>query len=193
MEALGVAEMSSGQPAKVKRANRISKMIELMDGACEGNERPQIILSTAAIPIISKCFNEDLSFMLQIIPSDSNEADILEASNKCSNGNPILVLKGASIFDEESYPYLVIQNSVLIKCVDLVQSLAAFISSFFVFGYSYTNEVKCTLEFIQRFLLNVNPEKGSKLPKRFTENVSAKVVNLSNELQSFNSPWALGF
>ncbi|XP_026287927.1 uncharacterized protein LOC113213166 [Frankliniella occidentalis] len=192
MEALGVAEMSSGQPAKVERANRISKMTELMDGACEGNERPQIILSTATIPIISKCFNEDLSFMLQVIPSDSNEADILEAS-QCSNGNSILVLKGASIFDEESYPYLVIQNSFLIKCVDLVQSLAAFISSFYVFGYSYKNEVKCTLEFIQRFLLNVSPEKGSKFPKRFTENVIAKVVNLSNELQSFNSPWALGF
>ncbi|KAK3923479.1 Isoleucine--tRNA ligase [Frankliniella fusca] len=190
MEAIAAAEGTCNQTAKVKRAERILKTFEDPDNAC-GNERTAIYLSTAAIPSVANYFNEDLSFMLQVIPSGASDNDILSASKK-SNGNPFIVISGDGIFDESAYPYLVIQNVVIVKCVDFLQSLAVYIASFSIFGYWYTNEVKCTIEFIQSFLLNLNPERGSKVIKRFSGNANAKVVKLSNELQTFTSPWALG-
>ncbi|KAK3911165.1 Membrane-spanning 4-domains subfamily A member 14 [Frankliniella fusca] len=189
MEALALAECSSKQPAKLKRANKLSKIFETLDEAC-GQERTSIFLSTAVFPLLATYFHEDISFMIQVISSGSSEEEILTAS-KCSNGNPILVITGESIFDEQLCPYLIIQNKIIVKSVDLIQSLATYISSFFIFGYWYTKEIKCTIEFIQRFLLNINPEKGSKVPKRYTGNVNSKVVSLSNDLQSFTSPWAM--
>ncbi|KAK5909418.1 hypothetical protein CesoFtcFv8_003350 [Champsocephalus esox] len=59
----------------------------------------------------------------------------------------------------------------------LLHGVAALFSSYYVFNFKYPVG-SCTLEFIQRCFLGINPEKGSKAKKRSSINLHRKLIDL---------------
>ncbi|MEQ2238625.1 hypothetical protein ILYODFUR_035064 [Ilyodon furcidens] len=55
--------------------------------------------------------------------------------------------------------------------------LGALFATFFVFNLEYPEEATCTLEFIQRWFLGLNPERGTKAAKgKVTSKTTGRLV-----------------
>ncbi|XP_034238297.1 uncharacterized protein LOC117643481 [Thrips palmi] len=190
-EALSLSDKNLSQVAKARRGAKMCALLADVDKACN-NSRSQFFVSIGIFPLLAEYFHEKFGLMTQIVPTGSTDDDVLLAS-KCSNGNPIIIVEGRSLFDESVNVFLIINNKIVIKCVDYASAVLALFVSFYVFGFCYTKEIQCVLEFIQRFLLDINPEKGNKRKggKRYVGDVCPKVVRLSEELRTFSSPWTL--
>ncbi|XP_040888967.1 uncharacterized protein LOC121178736 isoform X2 [Toxotes jaculatrix] len=67
---------------------------------------------------------------------------------------------------------------------NMLNGLAALFSSFYNFNLQYPEESSCTLEFIQRCFLGINPESGSKT-KRKRGGINAHVSTLMRKLVDF--------
>lgn len=62
-------------------------------------------------------------------------------------------------------------------------------ATYFVFNRTYPEEQACTLEFLQRYSLNLNPESGSKSPN--SGKVLAKVNTFCNKLNKYSDDFNL--
>lgn len=63
---------------------------------------------------------------------------------------PILVVKGANLYDEKNKCYVFIETKNFIKVKDVLEGLFIVFMAYYCFGYSYPIELSKTLEFIQR-------------------------------------------
>jgi len=74
-----------------------------------------------------------------------------------------------------------------------VDGLLSAFCTFFIFGIEYPPQMSCTLDFIQRYLIRLNPPLGSKVTrgKKNGVVVSNRVIQLGNLLGEFESDWVL--
>ncbi|XP_061925533.1 uncharacterized protein si:dkey-15h8.17 isoform X2 [Entelurus aequoreus] len=99
-----------------------------------------------------------------------------------------------------STPCLVVQGDVLkpsawMLCVDrrvvmgphsnFLHGVASVFASYYIFNLEYPVDGSCTLEFIQRCFLGINPEKGAKSQKRRAGNMNAQISSLFRKLLDF--------
>ncbi|XP_026129962.1 uncharacterized protein LOC113110151 isoform X2 [Carassius auratus] len=64
---------------------------------------------------------------------------------------------------------------------NFITGLAALFASFYNFNLQYQEEAACTLEFVQRRFVDINPERGSKAKKgKVTSKKTGQVVQKKN-------------
>ncbi|KAM9494281.1 uncharacterized protein Hap1MRO34_004210 [Clarias gariepinus] len=101
---------------------------------------------------------------------EQNEALLLQADVAASAADversltlpdsPRLVVLGPV---EETNRWMVsIEGHVVTEGESFLLGLATLFASFYNFNLQYQNEACCTLEFIQRCFIGINPERGSK-------------------------------
>ncbi|XP_033229639.1 uncharacterized protein LOC117181180 [Belonocnema kinseyi] len=69
---------------------------------------------------------------------------------------------GMSLYDEAVSYLVIIENEIVLRTNEVIQGILMLVLSYYVYGYNYSPEEASSLEFIQRMLLDINPEKGHK-------------------------------
>ncbi|KAJ8263740.1 hypothetical protein GJAV_G00140760 [Gymnothorax javanicus] len=68
---------------------------------------------------------------------------------------------------------------------NLVHGVAAVFASYYVFSLEYPVYGSCTMEFLQRCFLGINPERGSKSKKRHNGCIDAQASTPHRKLVGF--------
>lgn len=110
----------------------------------------------AAIPLLLTHFQEKEDNFFLLVDALLTPEEILEKSLSVSQC-PLLVVKGPSIFDESAETFVAVRGKFLIKTKTFMDSTLILILSYFVFNIQYPKIVARSLEFLQRYILQVNP------------------------------------
>ncbi|XP_073722008.1 uncharacterized protein [Misgurnus anguillicaudatus] len=92
-------------------------------------------------------------------------------------GSPRLIILGESLSNKRWM--LSMEGEIVCEGAQpcFVSGLAALFSLFYNFNLEYQDEAACTLEFVQRRFIDINPERGSKAKKgKVTSKKTGKVV-----------------
>lgn len=76
--------------------------------------------------------------------------------------------------------YLFIEAAQIERTYCFYEALQMLMSSYYVFNMEYPTHCACTLEFIQKYFLNIHPDTGTKSRKNATK---YKVLSLFNKLR----------
>ncbi|XP_033222987.1 uncharacterized protein LOC117176792 [Belonocnema kinseyi] len=150
------------------------------------SEMPNAVLM---FQLLIAVFKEEERFLLTVIPIETTD-DVTKML--APTVYPTVMIRGTSIFDPNAQVVVVIENSVLITVLDVVEGIEVAFSAYYVFGYSYVLELPKSLEFIQRFIFDLNPvaqgDKCAKVAKRRLKTFDVKVKNLMSALQKITEP-----
>ncbi|KAF1379434.1 hypothetical protein PFLUV_G00176020 [Perca fluviatilis] len=95
------------------------------------------------------------------------------------------------VMDEGRYKISVDEVTVNIVGCPLV-AVSYMFSLYYVLNIKYPKGAALTLEFIQRCLLGINPERGTKAEKGGKQyNVPPKLLRFLSDLNDFNNPWKI--
>ncbi|XP_049912396.1 uncharacterized protein LOC126397561 [Epinephelus moara] len=97
------------------------------------------------------------------------------------------------IVDEGRYKLSVDEVTVNKNISCPLVAVSCMFSLFYVLNIKYPKEAALTLEFIQRSLLGINPERGSKSEKKGAKqyHISPKLLRFLSDLNDFQNPWKL--
>ncbi|XP_033229684.1 uncharacterized protein LOC117181230 [Belonocnema kinseyi] len=150
------------------------------------SEMPNAVLM---FQLLIAVFKEEERFLLTVIPIETTD-DVTKML--APTVYPTVMIRGTSIFDPNAQVVVVIENSVLITVLDVVEGIEVAFSAYYVFGYSYVPKLPKSLEFIQRFIFDLNPvaqgDKRAKGAKRRLKTFDVKVKNLMSALQKITEP-----
>ncbi|XP_042144193.1 uncharacterized protein LOC121048194 [Ixodes scapularis] len=90
--------------------------------------------------------------------------------------SPCIIAAGDDIWSPEEY-MLLLDGHVVATAPEFDVALRMLFASYFSFHICYAQEVSSTLEFIQRALFGINPDRGSKGKNGRTQ-VNKRVLNL---------------
>jgi len=76
--------------------------------------------------------------------------------------------------------YLYIENVLIERTCCFYEALKMLMSVYYIFNMEYPTNSTCTLEFVQKYFLNIHPTCGSKSRKVSTK---YKVLSLFNKLR----------
>ncbi|XP_023271360.1 uncharacterized protein LOC111661897 [Seriola lalandi dorsalis] len=120
------------------------------------------------------------SIMLETDPcataADVQRTEILPST-------PCLIVQG-DLMKPRSWMLSIEKNVVMGPHNNILSRLAALFASFYNLNLQYPEDSSCTLEFIQRCFLGINPETGSKA-KRKRGNINPHVSTFSRKLVDF--------
>ncbi|XP_034238080.1 uncharacterized protein LOC117643343 [Thrips palmi] len=166
------------------------KVFSEAQGAVETMES-QIPNTFSVFFMIIAYMREKHDFFFQVAKDCDSDSELLEHA-ACSNGNPILLVQGFSVFDPMAKCFVVVLKNHVIEVRDQLEGILVMFISFFIFGFKYTEEVQNTLEFIQRFFFLINPPSGDKrVVARRKGHLAGKVYKLSEEIRAYSSPWSI--
>ncbi|XP_051174174.1 uncharacterized protein LOC127289931 [Leptopilina boulardi] len=169
-------------PEKVKKLQEILNNVNIK---CT-NLRSDLPKALAFIELIPTFFNE--MNLLSLIDSTATDEDIMNINN--DSNRPILVVKGVSIYDETSNIYIIMDKTILVQTDSVLEGILLFCLCHYMYGYNYGENISSSLEFIQRMLMDINPQtghkRGRKNKSKKTEEDS-KVMRLIANIVSFNS------
>ncbi|XP_034230547.1 uncharacterized protein LOC117639210 [Thrips palmi] len=79
-------------------------------------------------------------------------------------------------------------GKVLVPVHNPSEAVLVLLLSYYIFNISYHPKLHSSLEFFQRFFLQVNPPQGTKRAKkkRTTDPIDSKVKALASKLSSFS-------
>ncbi|CAM4314419.1 unnamed protein product [Leuciscus chuanchicus] len=97
------------------------------------------------------------------------------------------------IVDEGRYKISVDEVTVNHIISSSLVAVSYVFSLFYVLNIMYPKGAALTLEFIQRSLLGINPERGSKAEKKGTKqyNIPPKLLRFLSDLSDFQNPWKI--
>lgn len=78
--------------------------------------------------------------------------------------------------------YLYIENLLIEKTYCFYEALQILMSVYYIFNMEYPKNSTCTLEFVQRYFLNIHPTDGSKSRKA----TKYKILSLFNKLRDIS-------
>ncbi|KAI9545513.1 hypothetical protein NQZ68_035848 [Dissostichus eleginoides] len=141
----------------------------------EGSEKAACILL-----LLMVYFKEPTEKLMLEVDTCATAADVVNTAALPST--PCLIIQGDTM--KPSGWMLSIEGQVIMGPPHpfLLHGIAALFSSYYVFNLEYPVG-SCTLEFIQRCFLGINPEKGSKAKKR--SSINPHVSTLHRKLIDF--------
>lgn len=97
------------------------------------------------------------------------------------------------IVDEGRYKLSVDEVTVNSNISCPLVALSCMFSLFYVVNIKYPKGAALTLEFIQRSLLGINPERGSKAEKKGVKqhHIPPKLLRFLSDLNDFQNPWKI--
>ncbi|XP_043285294.1 uncharacterized protein [Venturia canescens] len=146
--------------------------------------KSDISMMALAFPLIAIQLKEDLQLLCKVV---SEDVLITELVNEVDADFPILIIRGKSLFDDEAKCDVIVEGNN-ISARDVLDGMLVTFLAFYVFGYEYRPGITKTLEFIQRALLQINPQTGHKQKgkqKKKTMSFDANVMKLASSLQAF--------
>ncbi|XP_015122586.1 uncharacterized protein LOC107045011 [Diachasma alloeum] len=147
----------------------------------QNDTRSELSLTLVIFPLIVYYFEEDRDFLFIIV---ENTLTIEEIIGKVPNAAPTLIIRGTSLYDETASCSVLLEKAFEIKVGNILDGFLLTFLCYFIFGCKYPKELQCTLEFIQRFIILINPPEGSKrkCKKRKQTSYNPKVLKLINIL-----------
>ncbi|XP_028432949.1 uncharacterized protein LOC114555050 [Perca flavescens] len=142
-------------------------------------------LSYQVIHLLLSHFSEDVSGLIVLADGYATAADL--ESSLSLPATPRLILLGETGSRFQRW-MLSIEGQIVCKGIQstFVTGLASFFSCFYIFNLQYQEEAACTLEFIQRRFVGINPEKGTKAAKgKKRRTVNSHVASLLRRLMDF--------
>ncbi|KAK3911454.1 Cell death activator CIDE-3 [Frankliniella fusca] len=133
----------------------------------------------AVFPLIALYFDEKLDKLFTLLPDTATDEEVLRSGANL-NGYPILVIRGKSIFEFSSCD-VVLVGKLKVEVADPMEGFLVLCLSYFVLTCVYQPANHSSLEFYQRFFLEVNPAQGDKraVRKRVIDGVDSKVKRLA--------------
>ncbi|ROL50093.1 hypothetical protein DPX16_1106, partial [Anabarilius grahami] len=142
-------------------------------------------LSYQVIHLLLSHFSEDVSGLIVLADGYATAADL--ESSLSIPATPRLILLGETGSRFQRW-MLSLEGQIVCEGIQstFVTGLASFFSCFYIFNLQYQEEAACTLEFIQRRFVGINPEKGTKAAKgKKRRTVNSHVASLLRKLMDF--------
>ncbi|XP_043483993.1 uncharacterized protein LOC122512301 isoform X2 [Leptopilina heterotoma] len=127
------------------------------------------------IKIIFYYFKESVQTLISVCPPGEDWKNVATASS----GPFIVIVENDNILIYQ----LMYDNLHVDFTLDFEEAVMWLYATFFVWNRTYPSGAACTLEFLQRYCLNLNPESGSKSTNRVA--VLSKVNTFYNKLKKF--------
>ncbi|KAL7306726.1 hypothetical protein TKK_0001395 [Trichogramma kaykai] len=163
---------------------------EMKDLINESKEASNMIKSKmpkifVIFPLVTLFFKEESNLLFKLVDETTENAEMLKM---VETEYPILLIRGNSLHDENVKCVVVINKNITVTCSGQLQGILVLFSAIYVFGFRYTNGLERTLEFMQRYLLDINPiTKNKKLNKKHaSRNYSPAVFTLTKNLKEFS-------
>ncbi|KAJ1528971.1 hypothetical protein ONE63_007338 [Megalurothrips usitatus] len=138
----------------------------------------------AIILMLLKYFKEDSKCIMIMVqePITMNEIE----REVALPGTPIIVGTGKSWFHASKF-YFGLDGKLRGSASTFSRGLGLLFCSYFVFNIKYVAKAAKTLDFIQRSIPEINPEKGSKAPatSRGKRQISFQLLKLNTDFQSY--------
>lgn len=143
--------------------------------------------SLALFPLLVGYNKESADVLFRVMPATTTKEEV----EAISSGSPLLVIRGESIFDPSASADLLMAQE-MVSAADVLDGFLLLILSYFIFGFKYPKKIGSSLEFVQRLLLDINPEVGTKrdmVAIRQNNFIDPKVRQLTEQLTFFCSAW----
>ncbi|KAG9272594.1 hypothetical protein AMEX_G8348 [Astyanax mexicanus] len=137
----------------------------------------------ACVMLILSHFGEDQDKMFLTVDETClpSEVDQLPST-------PCIVVCGSSALTSEHFMVAVDQTIVNGNLTDFGDALVLMFATYYCLNISYPAEMAASLEFLQRCLFKINPDKGSKVEKRDSKktlSINPKVLSLITNIADF--------
>ncbi|CAN7974555.1 unnamed protein product [Ixodes persulcatus] len=159
---------------------RVKKSLEQTEEAkrrlqCVTPEHESVLLLLLAL------FNEDEEMVYKIVEETAGDTDLGDMP-----ATPSICIKGPSLFMSSKFTVCMDGIALTTTCNRAVASKLMFLL-YFVLNVEYPPEVALTMEFVQRAIAGINPDKSSKARKtsRKQHSLSPKVAVLGNALENY--------
>ncbi|XP_042070348.1 uncharacterized protein LOC121812380 [Haplochromis burtoni] len=160
---------------------------------------PKLELSFCILQLLMAHFSESLGGLILFANANATAAELQTTLQLPAT--PRLILLAES--PESSIRRWMISLEGHIICEGIqptfLSGLAAVFSTYYIFNLQYQDDAACTLEFIQRRLIGINPDRGTKVPQgkfpsketgKFTQEktspVNPQVLKLLKKLMDVN-------
>ncbi|XP_041837687.1 uncharacterized protein LOC121637536 [Melanotaenia boesemani] len=143
---------------------------------------PEISNKTVCVLLLLMAYFKEpkTSIMLETDPC-ATAADVQRTEELPST--PCLIVQG-ELMKPRAWMLSIEERVVMGPHSNILNGLAALFASFYNLNLQYPEDSSCTLEFIQRCFLGINPESGSKT-KRKRGGINAHVSTLMRKLVDF--------
>ncbi|XP_077520608.1 uncharacterized protein LOC144132218 [Amblyomma americanum] len=102
---------------------------------------------------------------------------------------PMVVVLGTSIFDCDCTCIVTLDGAKCFEGLSFLAAMETLYAAYFCLNMKYNQEVQATLHFIQRQLVGMNPEEGSRQLNRRITSVHPKVHSALQQLDKFKKKW----
>ncbi|XP_047129716.2 uncharacterized protein LOC105849988 [Hydra vulgaris] len=143
----------------------------------------QRALCWAWLPLIIAYFGDKTE---HLILSVNILATISEMEDLCPTSHPMIFVKGT--WFESEYFYVLIEKKLSYTFTDALSAVSVLFAIYYVMNMQYDPNVFATLEFIQRYMVDYNPEnvKNNAKGKKPGTVVCPRVLTLIRELNSYS-------
>ncbi|KAJ8667820.1 hypothetical protein QAD02_009483 [Eretmocerus hayati] len=173
-----------------KRVNQVQTLVEEYKKAEEYN-RSELPKFMVIFHLMLLYFGEEESPFFKIVDKKFTDQDVMKLTNTMC---PTLIIRGSSLYDENSVCTVVLEHNTIIFCNSPLQGILATLLAYYVFGYVYPPAYEKSLEFLQRVFLRIIPKEDSITPKKKKKKGSpfeASVMKLATALADFTNKFKI--
>ncbi|XP_015120974.1 uncharacterized protein LOC107043837 [Diachasma alloeum] len=148
--------------------------------------RSELSLTLVMFPLLVQYFEEVQDFLYVIVESTLMIEEIVANIN---NTATTMIIRGTSLYDERASCSILLDKQFGVKVANILEGFLLTFLCYFIFGCKYPKELQCTLEFVQRVIMLINPLEGSKRKskKRKQTSYEPKVLKLIKMLKEINT------
>ncbi|KAK5932188.1 hypothetical protein CgunFtcFv8_003913 [Champsocephalus gunnari] len=126
---------------------------------CEDNE-----MALCVVQLLMAHFGEDLTGLVLLTNVSATAADVETTLTLPASPRLILLVSGGTGQVTTGRWMITLEGRVISEGITptFLTGLAAVFAIYYIFNLQYQEEAACTLEFIQRRFIGINPERGTK-------------------------------
>ncbi|XP_034255438.1 uncharacterized protein LOC117653702 [Thrips palmi] len=118
---------------------------------------------TGMVLMTANFFKEAKESLIKLIEKTTLEEDVATALGGSIPPTPLLVVAGDCIFKPHRL-FMCMDGTVCGCPLSLLDGVCMLFAAYYVFNLQYDAKAQITLEFLQRCVMGINPEKGNKRP-----------------------------
>ncbi|XP_077508148.1 uncharacterized protein LOC144119396 [Amblyomma americanum] len=156
----------------------------MTDRAAQDMGRPKALLS-GVFPLLCIFFKEKTEFLFSVFETSTCVSELISDLPP----TPMVVVLGTSIFDCDCTCIVTLDGAKCFEGLSFLAAMETLYAAYFCLNMKYNQEVQATLEFIQRQLVGMNPEEGSRQLNRRITSVHPKVHSALQQLDNLKKEW----
>ncbi|XP_062334190.1 uncharacterized protein LOC134033919 [Osmerus eperlanus] len=122
------------------------------------------VTALRVVQLLMAHFGEDITGLILLTDVSATAADVETTLSLPASPRLILPVSGATGQDTVTRWMITFEGRVISEGITptFATGLAAVFAMYYIFNLEYQDEAACTLEFIQRRFIGINPERGTK-------------------------------